>query len=220
MTADVSNLAGFLYRVSDEESMRQIFSRMRDVGSWETIVEGEWFSFVWKASHEEVTFILRDGKDRFLLLSQDQAHVASFLAVCGIENRLDRPRVLISAFVKDLIAPVNDARLAVAGRQYRISNVFAAIDSYGRSLKTIALWGDDLLNAELAITLLNQISPYRVTVRDLIRDSDIASVGSNGEVNFFFRGVSHLRKIDSFFRFLKRQGYIRWAGSTEPPVES
>jgi hypothetical protein len=215
MIDDLENLVGFLYRLSDKESAREVFSLNKNVDNWVSIVEGDWYSFVWHASHESIKFVLRDGKDRFMLLSQDQAHVQSFLSICGIENRLERPRISISNFVNDLIAPVNDSHDAKSGRQYRISTIFAAVDGYGRSLKTMALWGDDLINAELFISLIKKINPYRITVRELLRDVDIASLGSNGEVNFYFRGQSQLQKIDNFFRFLKKRGYIHWTVHSE-----
>lgn len=211
MTVKIENLAGFIYRDSDELSVKELFSRRHDIDTWESLIEGEWHTFVWHALSGDIRLVLREGKDRFMLLSQDQAHVIAFLDICGIENRLEKPRIAVTNFVTDLVAPVNDEREKSPGRQYRVSAVFAAIDGYGRSLKTMALWGSDLLNAELFTLLLKQVSPYRVTVRDLLQDSDIVSIDSNGEVNFFFRGPTQLRKVDTFFRYLKKRGYIRWA---------
>ncbi|WP_143098484.1 hypothetical protein [Variovorax sp. OK605] len=211
MPTEFENVAGYLCRLSEEESAKDLFAQKKEVGNWQVIIENAWYSFDWDTPSGVHKFLLRDGKDRFMLMTDDHVRVNNFFAICGIENRIERPRVAIASFVKDLVAPVNEPERERPGRTYRVSSIFASIDGYGRSLKTVALWGDDLLNAALFNTILSQVSPYRVTVRELLRDTDIVSAGSGGEVNFLYRGAAQLRKVDSFFRYLKQHGLIKWA---------
>jgi hypothetical protein len=208
------NVAGYLCRMSDEEDMRATFSEKPGVGNWQVLIPNAWYTFDWETPSETYKFLLRDGKDRFMLLADDQARVSNFFEVCGVEALIERPRLSIATFVKDLVAPINEPNTERPGRAYRVSSIFASVDGYGRSLKTVALWGDDLINAALFTNLLTQLAPYRVTVRELLRDTDIVSVGTGGEVNFLYRGLPHLRKVDSFFRYLKQSGLIRWTWTT------
>jgi hypothetical protein len=211
VTVEFDNVAGYLCRLSDEEDIRAFLSQRSGVAGWKEIVPNAWFAFDWTTATGTRKFLLRDGRDRFMLLTDDHIHVNSFFEVCGIESRVERPRISIAHFVRDLVSPVNEPDAERPGRPYRVSSVFASVDGYGRSLKTIALWGDDLINAALFTSVLPQVTPYRVTVRELLRDSDIASAGSGGEINFLFRGPAQLKKVDSFFRYLKQRGLIRWA---------
>lgn len=220
METDLGNLAGYLYRFNNERDLSELFLTKAIKNSWQSIIADDWFSFEYQFPNSSAKFVLRHGKDRFMLLSEDHEHVLTFLAICGIENLLERPRINVSSFIKDLVSPINDVAQFRPGRQYRLSTIFAAADNrYGHTLKTMAFWGEDLMNAELVTEVLPKISPYRVTVRHLLNNADIASVGSNGEVNFFSRGIPHFKKVDEFFMFLKKRGYIHWSlprvGSSE-----
>ncbi len=216
--ANSQALSGFLQRLDEGKSIRDVLLGKKEVSGWSTLIEGEWYQFVWDNANESVPFVLRDGRDRFLLLAHDHTLVSQFLDFTGLVSVARKPRIAVSQFVKDSVAPVNAPNQSFA-RQYRLSNIFGAVDGYGRSLQTVALWGDDLLSAELFLKVLDEINPYRVTVRDMVRNVDVASIGSLGEVNFFFGSQSSLRRVDTFFRHLKRGGYLRWNNSSSPETE-
>jgi hypothetical protein len=207
-------LAGFLQRLDEDQSVRELLSERAELTDWKTLIEGDWYEFQWKTDQGLVPFVLREGHDRFLLLSHDQRIVTALLEGLGLAARVRRPKMLVAKFVQNSVAPVNQPNTSFS-RQYRISNVFASVDGYGRSLQTVALWGDDLLGAELFLTLLKDLKPYRVTARDLRGSGDIASIGSLGEVNFYYSNSVQLRRVDTFFRHLKRGGYIRWGTTDE-----
>lgn len=209
-----NQLAGFLHRLDEEQSARDLLQSRAELSDWHVIIEGDWYGFTWKTPQGDVSFLLREGRDRFLLLANDSSHVSSLIEILGIAAWLRRPRVLVAKFVRDSVAPVNSPTQEVA-RKYRISNVFAAVEGYGRAVQTIGLWGDDLLNAELFLKLLETVRPYRLTVRELMRNNDVASIGSLGEVNFYYGGETQLKRVDAFFRHLKRGGYIRWGSGAQ-----
>jgi len=213
-------LSGVLRRLDENESVKALLEPRTDLSDWVTLVEGAWYRFTWTTRTEQIKLTLRDGKDRFLLLANEQTFVSAFLDISGLVRRVRRPRILVSQFVKNSVAPV-DGAAGVFERLYRISGVFAEVTGYGRSLQTVALWGDDLLNAELFDSLLPKIEPYRVTVREMVGHSEVASVGSKGEVSFFHGSTAHLKRVDAFFWHLKRQQYIRWGSQVddEPNVE-
>lgn len=204
-----NQLAGFLHRLDEGESARELLQSSSELTDWHTLIEGDWYSFTWRAAQADIPFVLREGQDRFLLLSNEHSHVGALIDALGLAARLRRPRILVTRFVRDSVAPVNSQEKQFS-RKYRISNVFASVDGYGRSIQTLALWGDDLLNAELFIKLLESVRPYRITVRDLMRNNDITSIGSLGEVNFYYANDAHLKRVDTFFRYLKRGGYLKW----------
>lgn len=209
-----NQLAGFLHRLDEEQSARDLFESRAELSDWHVIIEGDWYGFTWKTPQADVTFLLREGRDRFLLLANDSSHVSSLIDKLGIAARIRRPRILVAKFVRDSVAPVNSPTQEVA-RKYRISNVFAAVEGYGRAVQTIGLWGDDLLNAELFLKLLETLRPYRLTVRELVRNNDVTSIGSLGEVNFYYASETHLKRVDTFFRHLKRGGYVRWGSGAQ-----
>lgn len=209
-----NQLAGYLQRLDEELSARDLLQSRAELGDWHVIIEGDWYGFNWKTPQGDLPFVLREGRDRFLLLASDTAHVSSLIDKLGIAARIRRPRILVSKFVRDSVAPVNTPGQAFA-RKYRISNVFAAVDGYGRAVQTIGLWGDDLLNAEIFLKLLETVRPYRLTVREIMRNNDVTSIGSLGEVNFYYSNESHLKRVDTFFRHLKRGGYIRWGSGQQ-----
>lgn len=91
-----------------------------------------------------------------------------------------------------------------------MARVWAAVDGYGRALRTMSFVGDDLAEAQLFSSTLNSMSPYRVVLRDVKTGLEVISIGSNGEFSIYYRGAQHLAELDKLLRFLTRGGYITW----------
>ena len=213
---------GHLAKLHGNTSPASIFRDVRSVSDFEVLRERKWFTFVWKppasvALHAEALtgggpatypFLLRESSDRLILLSTHTTIVQSFFRACGIESMIEYPRVNIVQLVSAVTAPAEPE-----GRIYRLGAVFAAAEGYGRSLKTVAFWGDDLGDARLFREISPKLAPFRAAVRDVRTDREIASIGSNGEVSLFYRGLGHLDQTDRLFRFFTHLDLITWGVS-------
>ena len=88
-----------------------------------------------------------------------------------------------------------------------------SLEGYGRSLRTIGLWGDDIADAKFFHEVRDRILAYRVSLRDTKTDREVASIGSQGEVSFYYRGISHLDQTDRLLKFLTALSAITWSGT-------
>jgi len=217
--------AGYLARLHGPKAPATLFGQHEKVSQFDVIRERRWFSFLWSPSIEikfdrkeqqavpqanSYPFMLRESRDRFILVSTHHSVVQAFLRECGVESQIEYPRIDVIQLVSQLAHPSDET-----GRAYRMGNVFASIEGFGRALRTIGLWGDDIADASLFSDLSPRISPYRVTLRDPRSDREIASVGSGGEMTFFYRGVNQLDQTDKLFRFLSEQHFIAWGITRE-----
>lgn len=212
---------GNLAKLHGSASPAAIFRGVRSVSAFEVLRERKWFSFAWTppadlSLHPEVAaaaggvpvsypFLLRESSDRFILLSTHHSVVQAFLRACGVESVIEYPRVNIV----QLVSAVTSTTQA-EGRSYRLGAVFAAAEGYGRSLKTVAFWGDDLGDASLFREISPKLAPFRAAVRDVRSDREIASIGSGGEVSLFYRGLGHLDQTDRLFRYFTDLDLISW----------
>lgn len=224
MIGEHINLAGQLYRMRVSESAVSMLAKLVDVQDMQAVIDGAWYCFNWTLSHtrrpidrQKATelipgnpypFVIREGRDRFMLLSTHAELVTAFLAENGLDQKLDKPRIAVGKLVSDLVSP-ECAEGSQSGASYRLGTVFATLDGYGRALRTMAFWGDDIGNATLFHDLLKELAVYRITLRDLRKEVEIASIGSNGEVSFYFGGVGHMNRVDDLFRYMKNK-YILW----------
>jgi hypothetical protein len=211
---------GHLAKLHGVKSVAGLFRGARGVGDFEPLGDRKWYSFNWLApanlnlhldagalagQANSYPFILRESSDRFILLSTHHSIVQAFFRWCGVEPQLEYPRVNIIDLVSAVIRPPEDQ-----GRIYRLGAVFAAVEGYGRMLKTVAFWGDDIGDAGLFQEVASKISPFRTALRDIRTDREIVSIGSGGEVSFFYRGLGHLDQTDRLFRFLTGLELISW----------
>jgi hypothetical protein len=215
---------GNLAKLHGVRSPATIFGDVHNVAEFEVLRERKWFSFVWNPPSNlsllaEVAasggqscypFLLRESNDRFILLSTHHSIVQAFFRACRIESLIEYPRVNVVQLVSAVTTPMQ-----AEGRSYRLGAVFAAAEGYGRSLKTVAFWGDDLGDAGLFREMSSKLAPFRAAVRDVRTDREIASVGSGGEVSLFYRGLSHLDQTDRLFRFFTDLDLISWGLSHE-----
>lgn len=150
----------------------------------------------------EYSFVLRESKERFLLLASRSELVDGMLKQLGEGESALSPSIDVSRLTSDL---------SKRPGSYSLGALFARVEGYGHSVRSIALYGSDLAEARLFTDLLPQLLPYRVHLRDVRTGLELLSVGSKGEVAFFYRGVQSLRDVDTTLAFLTRSGYITWS---------
>lgn len=219
-----TSYSGYLARLHGGARLSEYLAHSPQVADFEPMRDkAGWSSFSWTPKKpiklERVAiqdhlgtypFLYRESQDRFLILSVHHEVVDSFLKDGKLGNFVEFPRVDVVGLVSELTEPADNA-----GRAYRMSAVFAALDGYGRSLRTVAFWGDDIAGASLFHTLRNDLSAYRVSIRDVRKDFDfeIASISSGGEISTLIRGISHLGHIDRMLKYINEHNFIIWGGS-------
>jgi hypothetical protein len=147
-------------------------------------------------------FLVRESGARFLLVSAHAELVFSLLGYLGRRERVLTPSVDVPRITMDLVKKPGG---------YCLGAVFARVDGYGQSIRSVALYGNDLGEAQLFSDLLPHLVPYRVHLRDVRTGLEVLSIGSKGEVAFFYRGSFSLRSVDMALGFLNRQGYLSWS---------
>ncbi|MBX3599980.1 MAG: hypothetical protein KF863_05120 [Rubrivivax sp.] len=198
-----------------------MLSRLRSVSDLEAVRENRWYSFQWRskaivrtdhsgptASIPDYPFILRQSSDRFIVMSSHAMVVQAFFRQTRLDAVTEFPRVNVGSIVDNLTEAGAD------GREYRMGLLFGSLEGYGRSLRTIGLWGDDIADAKFFHDIRNRIGPFRISLRDTKVDREIASIGSQGEVSLYYRGLSHLDQTDRLLKYLTGLSAISWSSST------
>jgi hypothetical protein len=211
---------GHLAKIHTKESPVTLLRSFTSVKDFDSIGERSWYSFNWKPTvlnESKISqaldqasgfypFLMRESSDRFILLSTHQTVVQAFLRSCRLETVIEYPRVDIVKLV-EIVSKPSDSQ----GRAYRLGAVFAAVEGYGQKLKTIAFWGEDIGEATLFQDMMPAVLPFRAALRDVRTDREIASIGSGGEVSFYYRGLGHLDQTDRLFRYLTNIKTISWS---------
>ena len=151
-------------------------------------------------------FLLRRSRRRFLLVSSDLVLVTKLLDLIELRKRVFAPSVDVTKLTGDLVR---------TPCEYCLGVVFAKVDGYGQALRSMSLYGSDLGEAQLFATLLPQILPTRVTLRDVRTKQEVLSCSSQGEVAFQYGATRSLKAVDDALSFLSRGGYVKW-----PDIES
>jgi hypothetical protein len=174
-----------------------------------------WYSFLFRSdkplTQEDIErpppyfypFLSRisSSNKRLLLLSVNDILVNKFFAGTSWTNYLKAAQIKVPDLVRQLTEKPD---------VYCLSVVFARIDGYGRSLRTISLYGTDLAEAQLFRDILPKLVPYRAHLRDVRTGEEILQVGSKGEVVFNYRDTATLSKIDKSLLFLTKHGFLVW----------
>jgi len=163
------------------------------------------------APHYEYPFLLRESEGRFLLVSAHGELVLTLVKRASEKAAVFSPSVDVPKLTRDLTQTPGSLCL---------SALFARVEGYGNSLRSVSLYGNDLAGASLFLDLLPRITPYRVQLRDVRTGQELLSIGSRGEVFFFFRNQQSMRDVDRTLHFLKVSGYLSWAilrGESESP---
>lgn len=153
-------------------------------------------------------FIVRQSGPRFLLASTANTVVMHLLELAGLSGLVASPNIDIPRLVADLAAEPAD---------YVLGSVFARVEGYGNSLRSMILYGADLADARLFREILPRIQPYRVGLRDVRTRDDVATIGARGDLAFVFRGAPSVREIDLLLNYLSKQRYLSWLSETGEP---
>lgn len=146
-------------------------------------------------------FLLRQSGNRFLLVSSQAILVDFLLERSSLKRRLFCPAIDVADLARELTA---------SPTRYVMSAVFARVEAYGQSLRTIALYGSDVGDSTLFKEVLTGLQAYRVTLRRVESGQEIISVGSRGEISFPFSGKASLVRVDDGLRFLNQANHIHW----------
>ena len=146
-------------------------------------------------------YLLRRSRERFLLLSTSTELVEVLMKRTGHSAKTLSPSIDVPRIVREL---------ADKPEAYVMSAAWARVDGYGQALRTIVMYGTDLAEAKLFRSMLSEIVPYRVTVRNIRTHHDALTIGSRGEVAFHYRGTISLQEVDQALRFLSAQKYLHW----------
>lgn len=152
--------------------------------------------------------LVRRSGPRFLLACDAQNAVYEILRLTGLSARVFSPVIDVARLVREL---------AATPEFYALGAVFARVEGYGRSFKSIVMYGSDLADARLFRDVLPRTNPYRASLRGLRTKEDIISVGARGEISFHCRGIQGLLEIDAALRYLSGHQYVNW--SVDSPLE-
>lgn len=149
----------------------------------------------------EYHFILRKSRRRLMLLGSHALLATELLRRSGLEPFVRVPLVDVPAIVNQCIR---------GNSEYRMGAVYARVDAYGVSLRTMAFYGDDLGDAEMFRRLTPEVSPYRVRLRHYRTGADSITVDSRGSVGIHYRGRHSLTEADKAMKYLSDMTAIRW----------
>lgn len=160
------------------------------------------------AESYQYDFVVRENarRARLLLLSASLELVQLLLRKMKWEAEVRSPLIAVPLLV---------TFLAERREKYKMGTVFAAVDAFGRSLRTIAMYGDDLADADLFHDVLAHVRPYRVQLRDAVSKEEFMTVGSRGEVSLSGTDPATLSRVDEALAFLTKQNYLQWPGSED-----
>ena len=138
---------------------------------------------------------------RHILVAGHADLVPHLLKTAMLHDRVSVQEIDIPGLVRDL---------TLHPGAYVMSAVFARVEGYGLSFRTVLLYGSDLAEAKLFHEFLNVLVPYRVTLRDATTEADVLSAGIRGEVGFPYSDTSSLARADEALRFLADRKFVPW----------
>jgi hypothetical protein len=154
-------------------------------------------------------FLIRPSGPRFLLVSShtgldEQLIVRSKGKIAAIRPTIDIPKL-----VKELTD--------VPGR-YVMGALYARVEGFGQTLRSMSLYGTDLAASSLFTEILPMLVSHRVVLKDISTRMDTLSVASRGEVSFQYSGLRSLRAVEQTLSFLSNHHYIEWIAADIPEV--
>jgi hypothetical protein len=155
-----------------------------------------------KLDSYEYHFLIRPSGAHSVLVGAEGGMVEILIQRTSLKEGIIAPRVFVDRLVTDLANSPDD--------RFLMGGVFARIEGYGNSLRSIALWGADVADAELFHRIRGNIAPYRVELRDVKRGSQILSISSRGELTFNYDRPELLTDITTTLKTLHDEGYIEW----------
>ncbi|MCG7906918.1 MAG: hypothetical protein JAY95_10345 [Candidatus Thiodiazotropha taylori] len=142
-------------------------------------------------------FWIREGRlGRFLLVSTKKQLVEILFSNLGLDKWINNtPYIDAPGLVSDLMKTPRTT-------PYSLGVIWARVEGQGQSLRTIALYGNDLGSSNLFRDELEpMISPYRLTLRKH-QITEIITIGSRGEISFPFQSIETFIDIDDALRVI------------------
>jgi hypothetical protein len=219
-----ANYSGLLLRLKSEEPFPVLAGRLGDV-SYKGMASAQgWHIFEWttefdagidnrKVNEEDGRFVylllLREVEERFLIASTHSDIVQQFISRNRLARLVERPVIDVAGLVKESLFPKNQEQTP-SSSTYRMGALYAAVDGFGRSVRTISLFGDDLGSASIVRGMLEFLNPFRVTLRDIRSEHEVLSISTQGEINFYYRGATSLDGVDKALGYVRRGNFIHW----------
>lgn len=223
-SAPKANYSGQLLRLRSEERFPVVAQRLKDVARVGEASSHGWHVFEWTTdfdagvetrreseSEGEFTYALlvREVEERFLLASTHSDIVQQFISRNKLSRLVEKPLIDVASLIKHTVFP-SESEQQAQGAPYRLGALYAAVDGFGRSVRTVSHFGDDLGGASVVRGMLEFLNPFRVTLRDIRNDQEVLSISTQGEMNFYFRGASSLDAVDKALAHIRRGNYIHW----------
>jgi hypothetical protein len=136
-----------------------------------------------------------------VLLGSEAASVLALLKHVNIGWKVSRPPINVHRVAADLISFPGE---------YCLGGIWARVEGYGDSLRTMGIFGADLAEAPLLRELMPRLSCYQIRLRDVTRRTEVITVGARGEIGLSHVGREDLLGAEAALGFLSRRGYINW----------
>ena len=138
---------------------------------------------------------------RFMMVATAHDVITHVLKESSLVGRVSTPNVNVAKLVRDLSSTPDT---------YSLGTVYARVDGYGQSLRSVVMYGDDLADARLFRDVLPRIAPYRVSLRHVLTKNELFTIGARGDVGFHCRGPESLDDVDKALTFLSTRNYMSW----------
>jgi hypothetical protein len=146
-------------------------------------------------------FLVREAGPRYLLVSDHSELVDRLLARVGQKPYVRPPSVKVHSVA---------ATLLESSGEYALSGLWAKVNGFGRAIRSLVLYGDDMRHASVVREIFHLLVTTRVQLRNLTTRQEVLSISARGEVSFFYRGESTLSQVDTCLRYLRDGHFLDW----------
>lgn len=135
-----------------------------------------------------------------LLMAKKKSIVEAFVVKELHRNNkpLRRTQVRVAELVSDLVGQPEG---------YAITYIHARISAFGDSMRSMAIWGDDLVNAQAFRELKGILTSVQCGLRPLPEEKEVLRVTNEGNVSFYF-DPTRTKPIETVLSFLNQNRYL------------